>query len=43
MKQKRRNHRSAFKSKIALAPLKGGKSLSELAEQFDVYPNQIQQ
>jgi transposase len=37
----RRNHTSAFKAKVALAALKGDKTLSELSEQFDVHPNQI--
>ena len=37
----RRNHTPAFKAKVALAALKGEKTLSELAQQFDVHPNQI--
>jgi len=37
----RRNHTSAFKAKVALAALKGDKTLSELSEQFDVHPKQI--
>jgi transposase len=37
----RRNHTAAFKAKVALAALKGEKTLSELAEQFDVHANQI--
>lgn len=37
----RRKHTSAFKAKVALAALKGDKTLSELSEQFDVHPNQI--
>ena len=39
----RRNHTAAFKAKVALAAIKGEKSLSELAEQFDVHANQITQ
>ena len=39
----RRNHTSAFKAKVALAALKGEKTLIELAQQFDVHPNQITQ
>jgi len=39
----RRNHTAAFKAKVALATLKGEKTLSELAEQFDVHANQITQ
>lgn len=41
MKRKRRNHQPAFKAKVALAAVKGEKTLAELAEQYDVHPNQI--
>ena len=41
MRRKRRNHISSFKGRIALATLKGDKTLAELAEQFDVHLNQI--
>ena len=37
----RRNHSPAFKAKVALAAIKGEKTLAELAQQFDVHPNQI--
>ena len=37
----RRNRSPAFKAKVALAAIKGERTLSELAEQFDVHPNQI--
>ena len=40
-KRPRRNHMPAFKAKVALAAVKGGKTLAELAQQFDVHPNQI--
>ena len=39
----RRNHTPAFKAKVALAAIKGDKTLSDLAQQFDVHPNQITQ
>jgi len=37
----RRNHTPAFKAKVALAALKGDRTLAQLAEQFDVHPNQV--
>jgi len=39
----RRNHTPAFKAKVALAAIKGEKTLAELAQQFDVHANQITQ
>ena len=42
-KRSRRNHTPAFKAKVALTAMKGDKTLAELAEQFDVHPNQIGQ
>ena len=39
----RRNHSAAFKAKVALAALKGDRTMSELAQQFDLHPNQIKQ
>ena len=41
MKRKRRNHSPTFKAKVALAALRGDKTMPELAEQYDVHPNQI--
>ena len=42
-KRPRRNHSPAFKAKVALAAVKGEKTLAELAQQFDVHPNLINQ
>ena len=42
-KRPRRNHTPAFKAKVALAAVKGEKTLAELAQQFDIHPNQITQ
>ena len=39
----RRNHSPAFKAKAAVAAIKGEKTLIELAQEFDVHPNQIKQ
>ena len=42
-KRTRRNHTPVFRAKVALAAVKGDKTLSELAAQFDVHPTQITQ
>ena len=39
----RRNHSPAFKAKVALAAIKGEKTLIELAQEFNVHPKQIKQ
>ncbi|MBL3591768.1 MAG: IS3 family transposase [gamma proteobacterium endosymbiont of Lamellibrachia anaximandri] len=39
----RRNHSPAFKSKVALAAIKGEQTVAELAQKFDIHPNQITQ
>ena len=39
----RRNHSPVFKSKVALAAIKGEQTITELAQKFDVHPNQITQ
>jgi transposase-like protein len=40
-KRPRRNHSPAFKAKVALAAIKGERTVAQLSEQFDVHPNQI--
>ncbi|WP_425354589.1 IS3 family transposase [Jiella sonneratiae] len=42
-KRPRRNHSSAFKAKVALAAVRGEKTLAELSQQYDVHQNQIGQ
>ena len=37
----RRNHSAAFKAKVALAAIPGDKTLSQLAEDFEIHANQI--
>ena len=40
-KRPRRNHSAAFKAKVALAAIKGDRTIAQLSDQFDVHPNQI--
>ena len=40
-KRPRRYHSPAFKAKVALDALKGDQTIVELAERYQVYPNQI--
>ena len=42
-KRTRRNHAPAFKAKVALAALKGEKTIAQLADQFGVHVSQITQ
>jgi len=37
----RRNHTPAFKAKVALAAIKGERTIAQLAEQYEVHPNQV--
>jgi len=40
-RRKRRNHTSAFKAKVALAAMKGERTIAEIAQQYEVHPNQV--
>ena len=37
----RRNHSAVFKAKVAIAAIKGDRTIAQIAEQFDVHPNQV--
>ncbi|MBI3898276.1 MAG: IS3 family transposase, partial [Gammaproteobacteria bacterium] len=43
MRRPRRNHTAAFNAKVAIAAIKGDKTMAELAEQFEVHSTQITQ
>ena len=37
-RMKRRNYSPEFKAKVAIAAIKGDKTLAEMAQQFDAHP-----
>ena len=41
MKQSRQKHSATFKAKVALAALKGDRTVGELASEYGVHPSQI--
>lgn len=41
MRRKRRTHSPEFKSKVALAAIKGDLTMAEMVKKFDVHANQI--
>ena len=41
MARKRKSHAASFKAQVALAALKGDKTINELAKQFSIHPTLI--
>ena len=40
-RKQRRNHGGEFKARVALAAIRGDKTLAEVAQQFEVHPHQV--
>jgi transposase len=40
-KRTRRNHSPAFKAKVAIAAIRGDRTIQQLADQFDIHVSQI--
>jgi len=40
-RRQRRNHAGEFKARVALAAIRGDKTLAEVAEHFEVHPHQV--
>ncbi len=43
MKRQRQQHSAGFKAKVALEAVKGGRTLNELAGEFELHPTQVVQ
>lgn len=41
MKKTRRRHDAAFKARVALEAMKGDKTISQIASEYGIHPNQV--